>query len=129
MRNGADVVFPVDGPAGEAGSCEAAGGKDVLLIGVDTDQHYATPDCAGQWLTSVLKIYHQMVYLAMGQVVENRFKGGVLEGTLANGGVGLAPFYNLESRIPRSLRAALPALKKGIGSGSIPVDPRAYLSG
>ena len=130
MRSGADVVFPVDGPAGEAGSCKAASGKkDVLLVGVDTDQHYATPDCAGQWLTSVLKIYRQMVYLAMGQVVENHFKGGVLEGTLANGGVGLAPFYNLESRIPRSLRAAIPALKRGIANGSVPVDPRAYLSG
>ena len=129
MQNGADVVFPVDGPAGETGSCKAAGGKDVLLIGVDTDQHYATPDCAGQWLTSALKIYRQMVYVAMEQVIHHRFDGGQLNGTLANSGVGLAKFYTLRSRIPRSVRAEIPRITKGIENGTIPVDPRAYLSG
>jgi len=130
IYQGADIVFPVDGPNGEVGACTAAQHfRRVLLIGVDTDQHYATPDCSAQWLTSVLKIYRQTVFLAMGQVYENRFKGGLLEGTLKNGGVGLAPFYNLESRIPRALRSELGSVKKGIGNRSIPVDPRAYLSG
>jgi basic membrane protein A len=130
IRNGADVVFPVDGQFGEAGSCRAALRADgVFLIGADTDQHYATPDCVMQWLTSVQKVYSRMVYLAMGQIVEHRFRGGRLKGTLANGGVKLAPFYSVESRIPRSVRAELARVKKGIDNRSIPVDARAYLTG
>jgi basic membrane protein A and related proteins len=130
IHSGADVVFPVDGPGGEAGSCSAAQhAKGVLLIGVDTDQHYATPDCEAQWLTSVLKIYRRMVFLAMKQIVDDRFKGGVLEGTLANGGVGLAPSYGLKSKIPGSLLIEIARVDKGVANGSIPIDPQTYLAG
>jgi len=82
-----------------------------------------------RWLTSVLKIYRQMVFVAMGQIVHHHFEGGQLEGTLANGGVGLAQYYNLRSKIPRPVRTELSRVRKGIANGSVPVDPRAYLSG
>lgn len=74
----------------------------MLLIGVDTDQFFSTPQYSDLWLTSVLKKYRRMVYLAMGDVVDGQFKGGVLDGTLENGGVGLAPFHGLETRVPFS---------------------------
>ena len=130
IRQGADVVFPVDGPDGEIGACSAARkNPDVLLIGVDTDQHFSTPDCAAQWLTSVLKVYRQMVFLAMGQVVENRFHGGRLAGTLANGGVGLASFYGLRTRAPARLRSELARVRQEIVSRSISIHGRDYVSG
>ncbi len=130
IHSGADVIFPVDGPNGEIGACKAAQrGGGGLLIGVDTDQHYSTPDCSTQWLTSVLKIYSRMVYLGMRQVVEHRFRGGELDSTLANGGVGIAPFYSLASRIPRSVRTQLAGVRKGIRNGSISIDPKSYLGG
>jgi basic membrane protein A and related proteins len=130
VNSGADVIFPVDGPGGENGSCRAVQRRhDVLLIGVDTDQHYATPDCVAQWLTSVLKVFRQTVFLAMEQVVEHRFKGGLLEGTLENGGVGLAPFYGLRSRVPLRVRHELGRIKQDIIKGSISIDPRDYLAG
>jgi basic membrane protein A len=128
--DGADVIFPVDGPAGEAGACSAAQhARGVLLIGVDTDQHYSTPDCEARWVTSAMKVYRRMVFLAMGQIVHHQFKGGLLDGTLENGGVGLAPFYGFETRIPPRLRRELDRVKKGIENRSITVDPRSYLSG
>lgn len=68
-----------------------------------------------------------MVYLAMGDVVDGQFRGGVLNGTLENGGVGLAPFHELETRVPFSLRAKLDEIKRGIVEGSISVDPASYL--
>ena len=68
-----------------------------------------------------------MVYLAMGDVVDGHFKGGVLNGTLENGGVGLAPFHGLESRVPISLPAKLDEIKRGIAEGSISVDPASYV--
>lgn len=74
----------------------------------------------------MLKVYRRMVYLAMGQVVHNRFKGGLLVGTLKNGGVGLAPFYG---NVPKRLRNELGGVQNDIVKRSISVDPRSYLSG
>jgi basic membrane protein A and related proteins len=130
IRSGADVIFAADGPAGENGSCAAAlRARGVLLVGVDTDQHYATPDCQARWVTSVMKVYRRMVYLAMGQVVHGSFKGGTLWGTLKNGGIALAPPYGLESRIPTGLRAELARAKEDVIRRSVSTDPRSYLSG
>jgi basic membrane protein A and related proteins len=130
IHSGADVVFAVDGPHGETGSCEAAQRSlQVLLIGVDTDQYYATPDCEARWLTSVQKNYGPMVFLAMKQIVDHRFHGGGLEGTLENGGVGLAPFHGLRSKVPLGLQHELDQAKRGVVNRSISIDPRAYLSG
>jgi len=130
IHQGADVVFPVDGPNGEIGSCSATQRtRNVLLIGVDTDQYYATPACEARWVTSVMKIYRRMVYLAMGQIVHHKFKGGSLEGTLKNGGVGLARFYSLGSRIPRQLKSELALAKKEIIQRTISIDPRSYPTG
>ena len=110
ISSGADIIMPVDGPTGGYGAGEAARQTQtpkVLLIGVDTDQFFSTPQYSDLWLTSVQKRYRRMVYLAMGDVVDGDFKGGVLNGTLENGGVGLAPFHGLESRVPISLPAKL----------------------
>jgi len=130
LRQGADVVFPVDGPGGETGSCIAVQrAPSVLLVGVDTDQYYSNPQCEAHWVTSAMKIYRRMVYLAMGQIVHHTFKGGSLEGTLKNGGVGLAPFHSFESKIPGRLQDELYRVQQDIIRRSISVDPQSYLSG
>jgi basic membrane protein A len=130
IHSGADVIFPVDGPVGETSSCDAAlRARNVLLIGVDTDQFYVTPTCQARWLTSVIKVYRRMVYLAMGQVYHGDFAGGTLWGTLKNGGVALAPSHTLESRIPAGLRTELKQVEHDVNSRSITTDPQSYLSG
>jgi basic membrane protein A and related proteins len=127
---GADVIFPVDGPIGEDSSCSAAlRTRHVLLIGVDTDQFFAKPACQARWVTSVMKVYRRMVYLAMGQVYHGRFNGSTLWGTLQNGGVALAPAHTLESRIPAGLRAEVKRVKQDVINRSISTDPQSYLSG
>jgi hypothetical protein len=73
-------------------------------------------------LTSVLKRYRRMVYLAMGDVVDG--DKGVLNGTLANGDVGLAPFHGLEDKVlPISIRPKLEEIKRGIARRIDPLDP------
>ncbi len=129
IRAGADVIMPVDGAAGGIGAGRAvrAARKPVLLIGVDADQHFSTPQFVDLWLTSVLKVYRRMVYLAMGEAVMGRFEGGKLTGTLANGGVGLAPYYGRSNRVPARLERELATVDKGISKGTISLDPASYL--
>jgi basic membrane protein A and related proteins len=129
IRADADVIMPVDGQGGELGAGRAvrASRKPVLLIGVDTDQHYATPQFVDLWLTSVLKVYRRMVYLTMGEVVLGRFEGGPVTGTLGNGGVALAPYYGLGKRVPGRLQRELEKIEKGIEDGSISLDPASYV--
>jgi basic membrane protein A len=54
---------------------------------------------------------------------EGTFKGGVLEGTLASGGVDIAPFHDFEDAVPAELKAELDAIRAGIIDGSIKVSP------
>jgi basic membrane protein A len=127
ISRGADIIMPVDGPSGDVGAGRAAErARGVLLIGVDSDQHFSLPQYQALWLTSVLKVFRRMVYVAMGQVVHDKFEGGVLTGTLANGGVALAPFYGQGGRVPRPVRIRLAEIRSGIASGAISVDPARY---
>jgi basic membrane protein A and related proteins len=128
IKSGADVIMPVDGPAGATGGGNAvrASRAPVLLIGVDADQFYSTPQFSDLWLTSVLKVYRRMVYLAMGEEVLGHFQPGTLRGTLANDGVDLAPFHRLGKRVSPRLRKELRKLEKHIEDGSVSLDPASY---
>ena len=56
------------------------------------------------------------------------FAGGVYVGTLENDGVALAPFHDLDNRVPKALQDRLVALRAGIADASISVDPKDYRS-
>ncbi len=128
IAKGADIVMPVDGTVGNQGAGEGAQrATNVLLIGVDTDQHFSTPEFETLWLTSVLKNYRVMVRDAMGEIVHGDFKGGVLTATVGNDGVALAPFYHFSKLVPAALQSKLKEIKAGIANGSISVDPASYL--
>jgi basic membrane protein A len=129
IRQGADIIFPVAGEAG-LGAAEAAreaGG--TLLIGVDFDQFFQAPQFADLWLTSVRKRYDIAVRNVVRLVVDGTFEGGgTFQGTVGNGSVDLAPFHDLDDRVPADLKARLVELRIGIADGSISVDPIDYIS-
>ena len=58
---------------------------------------------------------------AIASVVDGTFAGGVTVGTLANGGVGLAPFHDLDASVPQALKDQIETLKAGISDGSVDV--------
>ncbi len=102
VTDGADVLFPVDGPTGEQAAGAVASTKPgVVLIGVDGDQFFLSPGYSHLWLTSVQKQYATMVDLATRNALAG--KSGVLDGRLANRGVGLAPFHVFADRVPKPL--------------------------
>ena len=128
IRQGADIIFPVAGEAalGAAEAAREAGG--TLLIGVDFDQFFQAPQFADLWLTSVRKRYDIAVKNVVQLVVDGTFEGGgTFQGNVGNGSVDLAPFHDLEDRVPGDLRTQLAELKAGIADGSISVDPGDYV--
>ncbi len=120
---GADIVVPVAGPVGQGSAALATemGPDKLKIIGVDVDQYLTDPEHKGVFLTSILKRMDSTTVAAIKEAVDGSFKGGVIVGTLANGGVGLAPFHDLNSAVPAALKAELDKIAAGIKDGSIDV--------
>lgn len=120
---GADIVMPVAGPVGlgSAALADELGVEALKIIGVDADQYLTDPEKKHVYLTSVLKRIDSTVIEAIKQAQGPGFAGGVIVGTLKSGGVGLAPFHDLDGAVPAELKAELDALSKGIQDGSISV--------
>jgi basic membrane protein A len=120
---GADIVVPVAGPVGLGSAALASElGTDALkIIGVDVDQYVTDPEHKGVYLTSIEKKMDSTVLAAIKAAMDGTFQGGVVVGTLASGGVGLAPYHDLESAVSAELKAEIEALQKGIIDGSVNV--------
>jgi len=120
---GADIVLPVAGPVGlgSAALADELGIEKLKIIGVDADLYMTDPSKKHVYLTSITKRMDSTVLEVIEAAMEGTFKGGVLVGTLANGGVDLAPFHDMEGLVPDELKAELEALRKGIIDGSINV--------
>jgi basic membrane protein A len=88
-----------------------------MIIGVDTDWTVSASEYSSVVLTSVLKNMNVAVFEAVKAVKEETFAGGLYVGTLANGGVGLAPVTGASDE----LKAELDAVTQGIIDGSIAV--------
>ena len=56
-------------------------------------------------------------------MIDGTFAGGVTVGTLENGGVGLAPFHDLDSAVPAELKAELDQVKADIIAGTVKTSP------
>jgi len=118
MDEGADVIMPVAGPVG-LGTAAAVEERGAMMVGVDTDWYISAPEFKQVYLTSVLKNMDVAVFEAVKAVVEGRFKGGTYVGTLANGGVGIAPFHDFEDKVPDDLKAELKEVRQGIIDGTV----------
>ncbi len=119
MAEGADIILPVAGPVGlgTAAVCKETG--KCLMVGVDTDFYVSAPEFKEIYLTSVLKNMDVSVFNAIKAVAEGTFEGGFYSGTLANNGVGLAPFHEQADRVPASVVADLEGIRQGIIDGTI----------
>jgi basic membrane protein A len=120
---GADIVVPVAGPVGQGSAALATelGPDKLKIIGVDVDQYLTDPEHKGVFLTSILKNMDSTTVEAIKEAQDGSFKGGVIVGTLASGGVAIAPFHDLDSAVPADLKAELDKIAAGIKDGSISV--------
>lgn len=120
---GADIVLPVAGPVGlgSAALANELGVDKLKIIGVDADLYETDPEKKHVYLTSITKRMDSTVYDVIKQAMDGNFKGGVLVGTLASGGVDIAPFHDMDALVPSELKAELDVIRKGIVDGSIKV--------
>jgi basic membrane protein A len=120
MDEGADIIMPVAGPVGAGTAAAVKERGNAWIIGVDSDWTKTQPDYASVTLTSVLKNMDVTTLAAIKSGIEGTFQGGVTVGTLANGGVGLAP---LASAVPSSVQGELDQIKADIIAGNIRTHP------
>jgi len=122
LDQGADVLLPVGGPIYQS-AAEAIRDKggDIALIGVDADVYNTDPAVADLLLTSVMKGVDAGVHDVVVAAASGDFDNSPYVGTLENGGVGLAPFHDFESKVDPGLKAELDDLTAKIISGEVEV--------
>ena len=123
INDGADVLFPVGGDQfGAVSEAIKEAGIDGVMIGVDKDVALTSPEYAPYVLTSAEKRMTNAVYDIIAELsAGGAFNGDAYVGTLANGGTGLSPFYDFDSKIDDATKARLVELEAGIIAGEI--DP------
>lgn len=119
ITQGADVIFPVAGPAG-LGGLQAAQDNGVWGIWVDTDGCQSATEYCDVLLTSVMKGMDVAVEAAITDSLDGAFSPEVYVGTLGNGGVALAP-YGPNADVDAELDAKIEELKEQIIAGQIKV--------
>lgn len=125
---GADIVMPVAGPVGAGTLASAKEHKDAMVIWVDSDGFETNSgDKAAQKLilTSVMKQIGASVEDVTKTTSEGTFENKPYVGTLENGGVGLAPFHEFDSKVPDALKKEIEDLQKQVVSGDIKVESKA----
>jgi len=127
IDQGADILLPVGGPIYQSAAAAITdSGKDIALLGVDADLFVTDPTVDKIIMTSVEKGIKQAVTDVVTSAGQGKFTTDAYIGTLANKGVGIAPFHNFDSKVPKTLAGELDAISKGIIDGSIPV--KSYLT-
>jgi basic membrane protein A len=125
IKLGADVIMPVAGEQlGALSEAIKASGKEVAMIGVDSDRAVNSPEYAPLVLVSVEKRMTKAVFDLINDLAINggTFSGDAYVGTLENDGTGLSPFHDFDSKVSAELKAKLEELKAAIIAGE--VDPK-----
>ncbi len=120
---GADIVLPVAGPVGlgSAALADELGIEQLKIIGVDADLYLTDPAKQHVYLTSIVKRMDSTVFQVIEAAMTGTFEGGLIVGTLENGGVGLAPFHDMEALVPDELKSELETVRARVIDGSIEV--------
>jgi basic membrane protein A len=116
-QQGVDIIYHAAGSTG-LGVFEAARQTGKLAIGVDADQYSEAP---GHILTSMVKGVDVAVFEAARWVKEGRFKGGIYQLGLKEGGVGYVYDSNNKVLIPERIHARVEQLRQEIIAGRIKV--------
>jgi basic membrane protein A len=117
LLQGCDVIFPIAGPVG-LGTAEAVKAHgNAYIIGIGSDWAINVPEYASITLTSVVENMDTVALAAINQMLSGGFKSGTITANLSNNGVDLAPYHDLDAKIPAGLKSEVSQLKIDIASG------------
>ena len=111
VSQGADVIFNSGGNTGNGGLI-AAKEAGLMAIGVDVDQYLTYPEVRGALLSSAMKNVDVAAAAAVEDFAAGQLAGGIRTATLANGGVGLAPYHDWQGRIPQECKEKVETAKQ-----------------
>src|ERR671911_282625 len=131
INNGADFLIHVADLSGQ-GVIQAAKEKGIYALGVVADQHNLAPDTV---LTSFVLDMEKAFDGAIRMVQNGNFSGQLYKpglesakGASGDGIVFIAPFYNLDSKVPTDVKQRLNQIVQDIISGKIVVPERTEAS-
>lgn len=119
-RRGADIIFHASGKTGD-GVFKAARQLGKLAIGVDGDQFDEAPCCV---LTSMIKRVDVAVFETVRELQRGRFRSGVREFGLAEGGVDFIYDDNNRKLLRPEVVARVRELRQQIIDGAIVVPSK-----
>lgn len=118
IGDGADIIFGVGGNTGNGGLL-AAHEAGLMGIGVDVDQYNTYPEVAATLMTSAAKNMDVAAGDAVRAYAAGTLQPGIVLATVANGGVGLAPYHDWDDRISDECKAAVTEAEEGLRAGTI----------
>jgi len=118
IGQGCDVVFGVGGNTGNGGLL-AAKEKGLMAIGVDVDQYNTYPEVKDALGSSAAKNVDAAVNSFLTALNGGSAKPGIFTANLTNGGVGLAPYHDWDSKIPQTVKDKVKEAADGLKSGKL----------
>src|SRR5438094_1346968 len=116
MSQSADVIFAAGGQTGNGGLLAIVEkGGAVMGIGVDTDQYLSLPEAKSILVSSAMKLITPGVFNIVKAVQDNSYKGGNITGD-----VGLAPYHDLDSKVPADVKTKITSVTADVVSGKPP---------
>ena len=120
IAQGADIILPVAGQVGEGSGAAALEHPGTSVIWVDSDGYLTAPATYKSiMLTSIQKNMTDAVAAVIGDSHDGNWSNTTYIGTLANGGVSIAPEHELAW--PAGVADKLDQLKADIISGKLQV--------
>jgi len=125
INQNADIVFGGGGNTGN-GALLGALSKQKTCIGVDTDQFISYPDADGCLMTSAEKKLATAVKTAITDMVKNSWPStNLLTFDASNGGVGISPYHDYDSKVPADVKAKIVDIQKKLADGSLQTGVKA----
>jgi basic membrane protein A len=118
IGQGADVILTLGGLANQGALAAVERSGEAKLVWPDTDGCVEQPDACEWILTSVMKNISLATQLEVEGAAEGHYEKGNYVGTLANEGVGIAPF---RGKVEKKLEEEVEATKEKIIDGKVKV--------
>lgn len=123
IEGGVDVIGHCANECG-TGAINAATDAGIYAFGDSFDQHELAPNTI---LTSGIYNVPQLIDAAIKDIMDGTFKGEVKQLGMAEGIVEVAPYYDMEDKIPEDVRTMISEKIEEIKSGkfTVPCDTKA----